>query len=282
MQHITQTEWHSGRTLSTSVLFWSLLTFLIAILLFSGWAQAGSVRFKVGYPTEAHPPYYLGGGATVPADNPGYAVEILQEVGKKVKEVRFSLVRCQFDDCLQQIRSGKLDGLFNVPYREEWLFTGKYPFTKAKVDPRQKLYREEYFLYRVKDTQVSTDGRRIYGIRNQSVLLANNSAVADKLKEENYPLVRKANTTKALQALLQREAPAAVLVGTHVETLARQHGELADLIRRSHEPMLTEDYYLMLSRQFYAKKPWLAEIIWEEQTKFVNTIGPRLEEKYIK
>lgn len=245
--------------------------------------QAAPLRFKVGYPVDAHPPYYTDSGTQIPAKDPGFAVEILQAVGKQVKEVKFSLVRCQFDDCLQQIKTGKLDGLFNVPYREEWLFTGKYPFTKAKVDPRQKIYREEYFLYRVKDTQVATNGRRIYGIRNQSVIVAGvHSAVDKQLKEEKYPLLRKANTTEALQALLQRESPAAVLVGNYVETLARKHPELAELIRRSHEPMMTEDYYLMLSRQFYAKKPWLAEIIWDKQTEFIQSNGPRLEEKYIR
>lgn len=251
------------------------------LLALSTISQAAPLRFLVGYPTTSHPPYYLDDGTDIPTNNPGYSVEIMQALGKKVKEVKFQLVRCEFNDCLQQIKSGKLDGLFNVPYREEWLFTGKYPFTKAKVDPRQKLYREEYALYRVKDTRVSTDGGQIYGLKGKSVILTQINAVEDKLKEYDYPLIHKATTTESLQTLLQREAPAAVLIVNHVEALARKHAELAEFISRAMEPIYTEDYYLMLSRQFYAKKPWLAEKIWEEQTLIVNELGAMLEEKYI-
>ena len=107
------------------------------------------------------------------------------------------------------------------------------------------------------------------------------SILEDKLKEYDYPLIHKATTTEALQTLLQREAPAAVLIVNHVEALARKHAELAEFISRAMEPIYTEDYYLMLSRQFYAKKPWLAEKIWEEQTLIVNELGAMLEEKYI-
>mgnify|MGYP001040968286 CR=1 FL=1 len=251
------------------------------LALSSSISQAAPLRFLVGYPTTSHPPYYLDDGTAIPANNPGYSVEIMQELGKKVKEIKFQMVRCEFNDCLQQIKTGKLDGLFNVPYREEWLFTGKYPFTKAKVDPRQKLYREEYALYRVKDTRVSTDGGRIYGLKGKSVILTQNSAVVDQMKKHDHPIMYKDTTTTALQTLLQREAPAAVLIVNHVETLARKHAELAGFISRAMEPLYTEDYYLMLSRQFYAKKPWLAEKIWEEQTLIVNEQGAMLEEKYI-
>lgn len=260
----------------------ALATSLCALLLTAPFAQAAAkVRFLVGYPIQSHAPYYLDDGTAIPENNPGFAVEVMQQVGKKIKEIKFQLVRCEFNDCLQQIKTGKLDGLFNVPYRDEWLFTGKYPFTKAKVDPRQKIYREEYALYRVKDTRVSTDGGRIYGLKGRSVIVTQHNAVEPLLKEQNYPLLHFATTTAALQSLLQREAPAAVLAVNHVETLARKHAELAGFISRAEEPLITEDYYLMLSRQFYAKKPWLAEMIWDEQTKIITEQGDALAEKYV-
>ncbi|WP_028303959.1 substrate-binding periplasmic protein [Oceanospirillum maris] len=243
---------------------------------------AAPVRFLVGYPTEANAPYYLDSGTEVPKHNPGYSVEIMQEVGKRIKEVRFKLVRCEFNQCLEQIKSGKLDGLFNVPYREHWLFTGKYPFTKAKVDPRQKLYGEEYALYRIKDSRVSTDGDRIYGLKGEGVAVKNNSPIIPMLKENNYSVLSFPTTTEALQAMLRRETPATVLVIDHVEALARMHPELTDLISRAQYSLYEEDYYLMLSRQFYAKKPWLAEKIWTEQTKVQQELGEKLANEYIR
>ncbi len=263
---------------TASLLGLGLITLLPVTL-----ADAAPVRFLVGYPIEADAPYYLDSGTEIPANNPGYSVEVMQEVGKRVKEVRFQLVRCEFTDCLEQIKTGKLDGFFNVPYREHWLFTGKYPFTKAQVDPRQKLYGEEYALYRIKDNRrVTTDGDRIYGLKGQSVAVKTDSPVIPLLEENNYPVVSFATTTEALQAMLQREVPAAVLVAEHVETLARMHPELSDLISRAEYSLYEEDYYLMLSRQFYAKKPWLAEKIWTEQTKVQQELAEKLANKYIR
>lgn len=246
-------------------------------------AEAAPIRFLVGYPTEAAAPYYLDSGTEIPANNPGYSVEVMQEVGKRVKEVRFQLVRCEFSGCLEQIKTGKLDGLFNVPYREHWLFTGKYPFSKAKVDPRQKLYGEEYALYRVKDNRrITTDGDRIYGLKGKGIAVKNESPVIPLLEANNYPVLSFPTTTEALQAMLRREVPASVLVVEHVETLARMHPELTDLIGRAEYSLFEEDYYLMLSRQFYAKKPWLAEKIWTEQTKVQQELAERLANKYIR
>lgn len=246
-------------------------------------AEAAPIRFLVGYPTEASAPYYLDSGTDVPANNPGYSVEVMQEVGKRVKEVRFQLVRCDFEDCLEQIKTGKLDGLFNVPYREHWLFTGKYPFTKAKVDPRQKLHREEYALYRIKgERKVSTDGDRIYGLKGKSIAVTNGSLALPRLEANNYPSLSFTTTTEALQAMLQREVAAAVLIVDRVDALALAHPELADLINKAEYSLHEEDYYLMLSRQFYAKKPWLAEKIWAEQTKVQQELAEKLNKKYIR
>lgn len=245
-------------------------------------AAVAQVRFLVGYPINAEPPYYLDTGEQIPENNPGYSVELIQALGKKVKEVRFELVRCSFEECLQQVRTGQLDGLFNVPYREHWLFTGKYPFTKAEVDPRQKLHGETYALFRVKDTRVSTDGDRLYGLKGGSVAVKHNSPVIPLLEENGYPVETFNTTTEALQSMLRRETKATVLVVEHVEALARMHPELTDLISRAQYSLYEEDYYLMLSRQFYAKKPWLAEQIWTEQTKIQRELSEKLENKYIR
>ncbi|OOV88812.1 substrate-binding periplasmic protein [Oceanospirillum linum] len=261
----------------------SILTLSLLTLMPYTQAEAAPIRFLVGYPTEASAPYYLDSGSEIPANNPGYSVEIMQEVGKRIKEVSFKLVRCEFSQCLEQIKTGKLDGLFNTPYREHWLFTGKYPFTKAKVDLRQKLYGEEYALYRVKDDRkITTDGDRIYGLKNRGISVKNHSSVIPLLEENNYPVQSYATTTEALQALLRREVPASVLVVSHVEALARMHPELSDLISRAEYSLHEEDYYLMISRQFYAKKPWLAEKIWVEQTKVQQELGEKLANKYIR
>lgn len=267
----------SIRNTSLALVAGSLLSALLPVT-----ANAAPVRFLVGYPSEANPPYYLDNGTEVPANNPGYSVEIMQEVGKRVKEVRFELVRCEFSQCLEQIRSGKLDGLFDVPYREHWLFTGKYPFTKAKVDPRQRMHGESYALFRIQDTRVSTDGERIYGLKGAPVAVKQDSPVIAHLEEQGYPVLSFATTTEALQAMLGREAGATVLVTSHVEALARMHPELSDLVSRAEYPLLEEDYYLMLSRQFYAKKPWLAEKIWTEQTKVQQELAEKLANKYIR
>lgn len=261
----------------------TILTAGLIALLPTPYTEAASIRFLVGYPTEANAPYYLDSGSEVPANNPGYSVEVIQELGKRVKEVRFQLVRCQFNDCLEQVKTGQLDGFFNAPYREHWLFTGKYPFTRAEVDPRQKLYGEEYALYRIKDNRtVTTDGDRIYGLKGQSVAVKVDSPVISMLEENNHPVVSFATTTEALQGMLRREAAAAVLVTAHVEALARMHPELSDLISRAEYSLYEEDYYLMLSRQFYAKKPWLAEKIWTEQTKIQQEMAEKLANKYIR
>ena len=258
------------------------LAALLSLLLPFGSAQAATTRFKVGYPMEASAPYYLDSGTEVPANNPGYSVDIILETDKRVKELNFQLVRCEFSQCLEQVKTGQLDGLFNVPYREQWLFTGKYPFTKGHVDTRQKLYGEEYALYRVKNTPISTDGDRIYGLKNRSVAVRYGSPVISQLESNGYALLSYPTTTEALQALMRREAAAAVLVVGHVETLARMHPELTDLISRAEYPLLEEDFYLMISRQFYAKNPWLGEKIWEEQTKVIQELAEKLESKYIR
>lgn len=253
--------------------------FLISTLLLPVQVEAAPLRFLVGYPDQSHVPFYLDSGTDVPL-NPGFAVEVMQQLGKKIPEVKFELVRCSFQTCLEQVKTGKLDGLFNVPYREAWLFTGKYPFTKAKVDDRQRMNREEYALYRVKDTLVSTDGGQIYGLKGRPVIIPAQHPLDEWLQQYDYPLIMANSTTEGLQKLLQREAPAAILVVEYVEHLAQKHPELIEMIRRSEESIYTEDYYLMLSRQFYAKKPWLAEKIWAEQTKIVEERYGDLAAKY--
>jgi len=192
-------------------------------------------------------------------DGGGLNFELLNEVARRTG-VEFDFQSMPWKRCLAQLKANQVGGAFAVSFSPERLVLGAYPGGQ-KADPQQRMHVDRYVLARRKGSRVDWDGKAFRNLdgrigfqlgysvgdflRGQGVLVDEGSQRSDEL----------------LQKLLSGRVEAVALGGADAERLVR--GALAEQVEVLPQPLLEKPYFLMLSHDFVAKQPELAERIWK-------------------
>ncbi len=252
-----------------------LLAFLIV---FSSFSVQAEITFTVAYENKVQFPYYMGETAKVLAEKPGAAVELVKLIESKVPGIKVELKRYPWKRCLSELEQGNASGAFNASYKEKRLKFGAYPLKDGSVDTSRRLTTIAYSFYKKKGTDFSWDGKKASG-KIKSIGAPRGYSIVGDLKKLGLK-VTEANSTEAnLKKLLAGRVSAVALQEVTGDYFLKESAQFNDL-EKVQPPLKTKPYYLMISNQFKAKHPKVAEQIWDAVAELREQKLQGLTEKY--
>ena len=212
-------------------------------------------------------PYVIGEGEELLPENPGVTIEILRLIEKSL-DIRFVITREPWARVLFNLENNHIDGIFHASFTADREKIGVYPRRDGRIDTARSLFERAYVLYVKKGSPLIWDGSSLQNLTG-SVGVIRGYAIIDDLKRMNVPMEELSTPLQGMNLLLlNRIAAFAELQnsGDHILSLERE--AMSDIVKLS-PALQTKPYYLIFSREFYAKHTGLAERIWDEIHRLV-------------
>ena len=255
--------------MKSRVQFYLALLPLCLLLAASPPAVAETV-LHVAYEDKTQFPYYMGDTEKV-LENPGAAVELVRLVEERIPGLRIKFSRYPWKRCLAMLETGQVDGIFNASYNAARTRIGEYPRRDGQVDPTRRLTTISYHLYALPDTDLGWTGKTFQDSDLEIGAPLGYSIVND-LEQLGVSVMKVRSSRQSLQLLIAGRVHAVALQSVTADFLLSRNADQLPGIVRIDPPLKTKPYYLMLSREFKATNPELAEHIWD-------AIGELREEK---
>lgn len=252
------------------------------LLVFS--LNAHAVELTLSCEDKEQPPYYMGNTEKVLENKPGVAVEMVLMLENKVDDLTVRLRRTPWRRCKQELKYNRVDGIFNASYKKERLKIGCYPTTDGKpggpVDISRRITKISYSLYARKDTRINWNGEDISAVE-QTVGAPLGYSIVGDLEKAGVSVEEAPSTKMNLKKVLWKRIAAAALQDVTADSIIKSSPSLYQNIRKLEPPLATKPYYLMLSREFVAKHPNLANRIWDAIKMIRETQFDKIIMKYI-
>lgn len=251
----------------------SLLAWALAVATPCGVAS----EFRLGYPDQENYPFFIGLGAEVPAA-PGMAVELVQratrDAGREPVITRLPNVRVY-----QGLKDGRLDAYPCISYTEERAAYLAYPMRDGKLDASRRCFKLSYAIYQLRGGKVQWDGRTL-GV--DGPVGANRSfSIAGRLRELGAN-VEELPSEQHLFAMLELRRLSAVAT---LENIGDHHVARSGNAARFEKlplPLSTRDYFLAVTRAFYASDPQFVERLWNRIGELRDATFDELTPKYVR
>lgn len=243
------------------VLFYIALSLSVCFLWSSPRPLSADTLLRVAYENKTQFPYYMGDTQEV-LPKPGAAVELVKMLEERVPGLRVEFSRFPWKRCLEMLRTGRVDAIFNASFNTARLKIGEYPWKDGEVDTSRRLTTISYYLYARPDVSVDWNGSTFGNTDIEIGAPLGYSIVAD-LERLGVEVVTARSSQQNLQLLAAKRVNAVALQSVTADFLLAQNSEALDGIVRVEPPLKTKPYYLMLSRQFKAAHPELSEHIWD-------------------
>lgn len=231
---------------------------------------------RVAYEDKEQSPNYLGNGTAIDTEKPGISVEIVkqavEDLGLTVEFSRLSWARC-----LADLKSGRVDAIFNSSYVKERLEFGVYPGHGETADPALRITTIEYSLYRMKGSAVGWDGETFAGITAPVGAVIGYSIIAE-LKKRGLTVDEAASSEVNLRKLANGRIAAAALQAGSADQMLKTSAFAT--IEKIKPPLVTKDYFVMMSPAYVKADPALADRIWAKIGALRDPMTARLAAKY--
>ena len=255
-----------------------LMACLLALCLLPGGATAAEV-LRAAYEDKALPPYYMGTGTEVDADNPGVSIELVREAAAAAG-IRVEFVRMPWARCMKSLKNGEVDAIFNASFKEERLEAGIYPMAGGKPDRARRITTLNYMLYRLKGGAVTWDGKAVGGLGDNPVGIQAGYSVGEDLARLGVKTEEAADTVINFKKLASQRIPAVAQLEVSGD------GALASgafpAVEKMQPPLATKDYFLMFSHQYYDSRKDTAERLWAKLAEVRDRRTAALYAKYVR
>jgi polar amino acid transport system substrate-binding protein len=171
--------------------------------------------------------------------------------------------------CLEELRNGSSDGMVAAYARERATFA-EFPMVGGGADVSKALGAMRYYAYRRRGGDVEWDGRQFVGLSGKVGVESAFVFVTDRLNELEVPYDDGAKTLEQnLNKLLAARVDA--VIGMDLEASKVIAERLPGRVERAGKPFDVTPMYLMLSRQFRADQPQLAQRLWDTLEELRNS-----------
>lgn len=239
---------------------YALFLVLISSFAVTGLGRADTVAVTFGYQDSSNYPYQTGDGARINWEKPGVAVEHLQHV-EKMMNIRIRFKRFPWKRGLVWLQEGNIDGLFSASYKPERTVFGAYPVKRGQVDQDRRSYYNTYYLYKIKGSPLSWDGKAFDNLKFGLSAVRGFSIVSD-LKKMGILVHEFNNTTKCMNLLIQGRVDGVAALELAGDSIVSENQRRFERVTKVEPALKRKAYYLMLSHQFIEKHPDLSETIW--------------------
>ncbi len=201
-------------------------------------------------------------------DGTGHYQFLLQEAARKagVSVERHIAPRRR---CLDGLRTGGSDGMIGA-FTPERSALAVFPMAGGAPDVAKAFGTVRYYPYRRVATSVSWDGERFHGLDGRVGVESAFVFVTDRLRTMGVPYDDGAKTLAQNMDKLRADR-VDVVIGMDLEAdrlVAMRH---AGRIERAGGAFDLTPMYLMLSKQFYAAHPELAQRLWQAVQEVRNS-----------
>ena len=219
-----------------------------------------AVTLHLVYEESPNPPRDLGTGAQVP-DPPGITIDMLRLVAQRLG-IDLELLRVPWQRGLFMVQTGQADGIFHASFRKERMAIGVYPMKGDQPDESRAIFFQKYVFYVRAGSGVTWDGTTIRGL-TQPIGATTGYAIAADLTAKGLPVETERNQLMNFRKLQEGRIDAYAELQTMADPYLAANGGPIDGIVRLDPAIVEKAYYLLLSHQFYAAHPELAEAIWD-------------------
>ncbi len=235
-----------------------ILLFFIIIFLYKNDINAEDHVLKVGYQDNDGFPNVMGKGQKV-GDPPGIGVDIIFKVAKDLN-IKLLVSRFPNKRVHHYLKSGLFDGSGFYSFKKDRLKEGVYPTKNGKLDKSKSVSVLGYYMYVLKGSKVSWDGKTLTGVNYVGANLG--YSVVGNLKKLGLK-VNEAKTTKQnLEMLINGRIQAYAAQDGTIDPVITAYKRYANLLKIG-PPIKTKEYYFMFSHQYYKKNKAIAHKIWD-------------------
>ena len=194
-------------------------------------------------------------------DRPGLNIVHLKAVSQRVG-VPFEFVPAPWKRCLEDMKSGVVDGAFKATFKADRLEMGAYPMAGTKPDDSKALMTESYSLYRLKGSTTSWDGSKL--VVGGPVAAQPGYSIGDVVRGLGAKVDDGSKSPDAnLKKLMAGRVDAVALQTAEADNSLRAVPEFSARIEKVGPPLSEKPYFLMLSRQLVARNAEFAASVWK-------------------
>lgn len=225
-------------------------------------AFAQGEKVVIAYASEPSPPYYLGQGSEIDAQAPGYVVELLNLVAKKL-DIDLQFRRVPWTRALQELEMNRVDGLFDASYKPDREKIGVYPGPLGQPDAQKALYRRAYYLFATPKSFLNWD-RQTLKDNIRPIGLKRGFAISDFLEKQKVNTEVFNDREQMYYALSAGRLAAIADLEEDGNLFLSQNGAKFSTIAKVEPALQVKPYYLMLSHGYVQKSPAQAQALWQE------------------
>lgn len=181
---------------------------------------------------------------------------------EKMLGIRINIVALPWKRCVVEVQNGALHAVIKISYSPQRAETlGVYPMLGDKLDQNKRLHTDSYSLFRVKGAPVQWDGKVLkvegpVGAQTGFSILE----YLQKLGAQTDDGGRSADSH--LHKMLLGRLAAVALQTQEGDNSIASNQQFSERLERMQPVLQEKPYFLVFSRQFYAKYPEYAQEVW--------------------
>lgn len=249
-----------------------LFTTFVSIL-----AVANEQAYTLCYEDQNFPPFLLG-TEPVNADQPGGIVVDYVRLAAHNQGMEVQFVRLPWKRCQQAVRSGEVDGLFVFIYSEERDLWAQFPKTNGKPDDRY-THLSTYRIFVRNDSDLTWNGET-FSPTNATVQSVPGYVADKKLQNMGYSPVTSLQPIEGLPLIESNRLDGYVIDDLIGRSLLLSLG-LSSSITALDVPFMTDPWYVVFSKQRYAKNAQEIEMFWNSLRTIRLEEGERIISEYL-
>lgn len=203
---------------------------------------------------QPHPPYYY-------TDRDGTLL-LLQRMAAERAGLKLVFHFAPERRCYEEIGVNSSDAVGAASLNESSLAGGVFPHQGDKVDRKRALATGRAVVFRIKGTKAGWSGGQFHDLHTHILMPPGMAAGRTRLADLGVAIDDGATNIDGMgEKLLAGHGDLAIALEYDVQSLQKRK-EFAGKIEILTEPFTETEYYMVFSRQYYAKHPQQAENMW--------------------
>ncbi len=192
----------------------------------------------------------------------GVTVFQLRQVEKQLGVV-IKLTALPWKRCISDVQQGLQDAAVKISYTPQRAQeVGVFPMQNGKLDVRKRLHTDSYSLFRLKNSNVTWDGKQLKA--DGAIGAQTGFSVIEQLKSLGATVDEGARKAEDhLHKLFLMRLSAVALQTQEGNNNLAKNPKFAEHIERLDPVLIEKPYFLIFSFQFNAKYPGYSQQVWD-------------------
>ena len=142
---------------------------------------ANSIEINFAYQNTDNYPFQTQNSQETNWKKPGILLEMFKLLEKELN-ITIQFKRYPWKRALFKLKNGSIQGVFSASYKSKRLEFGRYPRKNGEVDIARRTHYNAYFLYKLKDSSITWDGKKFKNV-SKRICAEREYSIVDDLKK---------------------------------------------------------------------------------------------------